>query len=151
MSPVSCSDSLGPTRAKKGFELQMQVCLDLISVWGGSQTAAATHRMFRRRGHVWCRGTVKPKPSEYTWTQPRGTFKTSTAFLTAGTVLSRRRLSLTTDKPWSHNPPSQKVHNWLKTWLTMKGFRPGFWFQCEQDSSSALSSKEVGWGWRGET
>lgn len=33
---TSCSDSLVPTRAKKGFELQMQVCLDLISVWGGS-------------------------------------------------------------------------------------------------------------------
>lgn len=29
---TSCSDSLVPTWAKKGFELQMQVCLDLISV-----------------------------------------------------------------------------------------------------------------------
>lgn len=29
---TSCSDSFVPTRAKKGFELQMQVCLDLISM-----------------------------------------------------------------------------------------------------------------------
>lgn len=29
---LSGSDSLVPTQAKKGFELQMQVCLDLISV-----------------------------------------------------------------------------------------------------------------------
>lgn len=29
---TSCSERLVPTRAKKGFELQMQVCLDLISM-----------------------------------------------------------------------------------------------------------------------
>lgn len=32
LSGTSCSDSLVPSRAKKGFELQMQVCLDLISM-----------------------------------------------------------------------------------------------------------------------
>lgn len=45
-------ESLVPIRVKKGFEPQVQVYLDLIYTRDDSQTAAATHRTFKKRGHV---------------------------------------------------------------------------------------------------